>query len=98
MSSGAHQVRLHFVAKDEGSRQKPFSIIEDGRYGPIKAVSKLGGNGSTYEIVVLLAEDDPEELLTDLRTNGVHVLDMWVDGTKIFTHTQRRKRTSIKPH
>jgi len=84
-------VTIWYEGKDEGSRQRPFQIITEGRYGQVKLL-ELTDNARFIYRLTLLMQDDPKELFRDLHSHDlVSVLRLQVDGDVIFQSKRWRK-------
>jgi len=92
-----HRIVFQYCATNEGSRKKPFTIIDESGFGRIHNVSQIHEDGAIYSITIF-SEEDPEEILQILRSpseGGVHVIILTADDHEIFRHPKFEKITSI---
>lgn len=90
-------VRIWYEGKDIGSRQKPIQIISSGQYGTVILLEVMNTKRFIYRLILQMEDDDPEELLQELRLNGaVSVLKMTADQHTIFLSKRWRNYMSKK--
>lgn len=94
--STIHELVIWYAAYNKGSREAPFKIIRGGSYGIIHNVFRKHRAGVVYKIILHSRLEDPEELLHDLKINGVFVLRLTFDGKTIFENKKLNEQLAVR--